>query len=209
MAYTWKPKGSLKGPKGDKGETGSVGPKGEVGPQGPQGAQGPTGPKGDAGKQGPKGDKGEPFAVAKVYASVSAMNAGYASDGVAQGGFVVIETGNPEDADNSKLYVKGTAKYEFLTDLSGAQGMKGERGATGAQGPAGPKGDQGIQGPAGLQGPRGERGETGAAGAKGDKGDKGEPGPGITFGSGAPQSGGVPGQAYVDVTTGTVYSYEG
>lgn len=44
---------------------------------------------------------------------------------------------------------------------------------------------------------------------KGPKGDKGETGPGITFGSGAPQSGGVPGQAYADVTTGTVYSYEG
>lgn len=76
----------------------------------------------------------------------------------------------------------------------------------------GPKGDTGEQGPkgeAGAVGPKGDKGETGAAGAKGDKGDKGEPGPGITFGSGAPQSGGVPGQAYVDVTTGTVYSYEG
>ena len=81
------------------------------------------------------------------------MNAGFATDGVAQGGFVVIETGNVDDADNAKMYVKGTAAYEFVTDLSGAQGMKGERGEAGPQGPAGAKGEQGEQGPAGFRAP--------------------------------------------------------
>ena len=42
---------------------------------------------------------------------------------VTQGGFVVINTGNVEDEDNAKLFYKGTAKYEYLTDLSGAQGI--------------------------------------------------------------------------------------
>ena len=141
---------SLKGAKGDKGETGAVGP------QGAEGAQGPA---------GQKGEKGDPFSIAKVYKSVAEMNSGYAADGVPQGGFVVINTGNVEDEDNAKLFYKGTAKYEYLTDLSGAQGMtgpKGEAGATGKQGPVGPQGE---------------------TGAKGDKGEKGEPGDNVRVGT--------------------------
>ena len=153
---------SLKGGKGDKGETGAAGAKGDrgetgaVGPQGAEGAQGPA---------GQKGEKGDPFSIAKVYKSVAEMNSGYAADGVPQGGFVVINTGNVEDEDNAKLFYKGTAKYEYLTDLSGAQGMtgpKGETGATGKQGPVGPQGE---------------------TGAKGDKGEKGEPGDNVRVGT--------------------------
>ena len=153
---------SLKGAKGDKGETGAAGAKGDrgetgaVGPQGAEGAQGPA---------GQKGEKGDPFLIAKVYKSVAEMNSGYAADGVPQGGFVVINTGNVEDEDNAKLFYKGTAKYEYLTDLSGAQGMtgpKGETGATGKQGPVGPQGE---------------------TGAKGDKGEKGEPGDNVRVGT--------------------------
>ena len=153
---------SLKGAKGDKGETGAAGAKGDrgetgaVGPQGAEGAQGPA---------GQKGEKGDPFSIAKVYKSVEEMNSGYAADGVPQGGFVVINTGNVEDEDNAKLFYKGTAKYEYLTDLSGAQGMtgpKGETGATGKQGPVGPQGE---------------------TGAKGDKGEKGEPGDNVRVGT--------------------------
>ena len=100
---------SLKGAKGDRGETGAAGAKGDrgetgaVGPQGAEGAQGPA---------GQKGEKGDPFSIAKVYKSVAEMNSGYAADGVPQGGFVVINTGNVEDEDNAKLFYKGTAKYE-------------------------------------------------------------------------------------------------
>ena len=153
---------SLKGAKGDKGETGAAGAKGDrgetgaVGPQGAEGAQGPA---------GQKGEKCDPFSIAKVYKSVAEMNSGYAADGVPQGGFVVINTGNVEDEDNAKLFYKGTAKYEYLTDLSGAQGMtgpKGETGATGKQGPVGPQGE---------------------TGAKGDKGEKGEPGDNVRVGT--------------------------
>ena len=58
----------LKGPKGDKGDSGIQGPKGETGARGlkgdtgetgPQGIPGAQGPKGDPGVQGVKGDKGE------------------------------------------------------------------------------------------------------------------------------------------------------
>ena len=130
----------LKGEKGDQGIQGPQGIQGDTGEQGPQGIQG---------IQGPKGDRGEPFTVDKVYESVDAMNAGYATDGVPVGGFVVITTGDVEDEDNAKLYVKGDTAYEFITDMSGAQGIQG------------PQGEQGPQGPAGPQGPKGDTGDAG------------------------------------------------
>ena len=142
------------------------GDKGDAGPAGPAGA------KGEQGIQGPKGEKGDPFAVAKMYPSVAAMNAGFATDGVKEGGFVVINTENVEDEDNAKLYVKGKSAYTFLTDLSGAQGMKGP------QGERGPQGNPGAQGAAG---PKGEKGDQGANGAQGPAGPKGEDGKTPTF----------------------------
>ena len=81
------------------------------------------------------------FRISKVYSSVAAMNEGYATDGVPVGGLVVIDTGNVEDEDNAKLYVKGDAAYEYLTDMSGARGI---------QGPKGNKGDTGNTGPQGV-----------------------------------------------------------
>ncbi len=163
------------GPAGAKGEQGETGPTGPVGAKGERGEAGPAGPagaKGEQGIQGPKGEKGDPFAVAKTYPSVAAMNAGFATDGVKEGGFVVINTENVEDEDNAKLYVKGKSAYTFLTDLSGAQGMKGP------QGERGPQGNPGAQGAAG---PKGEKGDPGANGAQGPAGPKGEDGKAPTF----------------------------
>ena len=141
----------MKSVQGPQGETGAQGPQGIQGPQGetgPQGPQGEKGDKGDTGEQGPKGDKGEPFAIAKTYESVEAMNAGFATDEVLEGQFVMIDTGNVEDEDNAKLYVKGADAYSYITDLSGAQGIKGE---TGAQGPKGEQGERGEKGEPGEQ----------------------------------------------------------
>lgn len=112
--------------------------KGETGAQGTQGIQGIQGVKGD------KGDKGDPFTVAKVYESVEAMNAGFATDNVPEGGFVIIDTGNVEDDDNAKLYVKGITEYSFITDLSGATGIKGESGQNGTDGIDGVDGQDGF-----------------------------------------------------------------
>ena len=111
--------GTLKGTKGDQGD------KGETGEQG---------------VKGEKGDKGDPFSIAKIFTSVAEMNAGFATDGVAEGSFVLINTEDVNDPDNSKLYVKGTDAYTFITDLSGATGI------------AGPQGEQGIQGETGATG---------------------------------------------------------
>ena len=147
--------------KGEKGDTGAQGPQGETGPQGPKGDQGIQGVKGD---KGDKGDTGDPFTIAKTYESISAMNAGYATDGVKVGQFVIIDTGNVEDEDNAKLYLKGSTAYNYIGDLSGATGMtgpQGPKGDTGATGEQGPRGEQGIQGV------KGEKGDTGATGQRG------------------------------------------
>lgn len=169
----WSKTGNIKGATGAAGAKGDKGEKGDTGAQGPQGKQGP------AGAQGPAG---EAFTIAKTYKSVSEMNAGYATDGVKQGQFVVIDTGNVNDADNAKLYLKGASAYTYITDLSGATGMtgpQGPKGADGEQGPAGEKGekgDRGEKGETGAQGPAGAKGEQGAAGPAGPAGAKGEPG---------------------------------
>lgn len=163
--------------KGDKGETGAAGPQGPAGPAGAVGAQGPQG------LQGPQGPAGEAFKIAKTFTSIAEMNKGFATDGVKNGQFVMIDTGNVEDADNAKLYVKGESSYAYITDLSGATGMTGPQGPQGLQGTAGPagpagaKGEQGIQGPAGEKGDKGETGPQGPQGLKGEKGDIGPMGP--------------------------------
>lgn len=136
--------------------------------------------------------KGAPgtFAISKVYPSVSAMNAGFATDGVPMGGLVIIDTGNVDDEDNAKMYVKEESGYVYLTDLSGAKGI---------QGVPGEKGEPGVPGVGivsitktatnGLVDTytillsnnntstftvtNGERGETGATGAPGQPGESG------------------------------------
>lgn len=140
---------SLKGEKGATGATGPQGPTGATGATGPQGEKGATGATGPQGPTGAKGDKGDPFAIAKTFASVSAMNSGFSSDVVKEGQFVMIDTGNVNDADNAKLYVKGRTAYTYITDLSGATGMtgpQGQKGDTGAKGATGDKGATGTRG---------------------------------------------------------------
>lgn len=95
-----------------------------VGAQGPQGIQG---------IQGVQGERGEPFAIAKVYNSVAAMNAGYATDSVPLGSFVVIVS-DVEQEDNAKLYCKGETGYVFVVDMSGMRGIQGPQGVQGEQG---------------------------------------------------------------------------
>lgn len=87
-----------------------------------------------------KGVQGDGFSISKTYASVAAMNAGYATDNVPLYGFVLINTGNVNDVDNAKLFVKGDTAYNYLTDLSGAQGIKGDKGEKGEIGDTGAAG---------------------------------------------------------------------
>lgn len=65
----------------------------------------------------PKGEIGEPFSIKKIYTSIEEMNINFASDGLAKGQFVLINTGNVDDMDNAKLYVKGETEYQFICKL--------------------------------------------------------------------------------------------
>lgn len=120
--------------------------------------KGKDGERGLQGIQGPQGPQGNPFSIKKIYSSVEEMNKDYSSENIQINDFVIINTGDVEDEDNAKLFIKGETTFEFITDLSGAQGI---------QGPAGP------QGPQGIEGTRGRDGERGAQGPKGDQGDNG------------------------------------
>ena len=188
-----------KGDKGLKGDTGDIGPRGYTftptidengnitwtndgslpnpvkvnirGPQGPKGDTGNQGIQGIQGEKGDKGDTGEPFRITKVYASIGDMNADYDNEEVNIGNFVIIETGNVDHPDNSKLYVKTNNGYSFITDLSGSQGITGPQGPKGDKGD---KGDQGIIGPEGPIGPQGPQGESGPQGPIGKTGPQGE-----------------------------------
>lgn len=125
--------------EGERGATLSLGI-----PRGPQGIQGNDGPQGDRGPRGPEGPKGEPgegFKLSKVYESVEAMQAGFATDGLPLGSFVVVNTGDVDDPDNAGVWCKGEDAYVFIVDISGMTGFDGPPGPRGPEGPPGPKGD--------------------------------------------------------------------
>lgn len=69
---------------------------------------------------------GKSFKIAKVYSSVSEMMNDYNTTDVEIGEFVWINTGNVEDPDDSKLYLKTNTEWQLVGDLSGNQGIQGE-----------------------------------------------------------------------------------
>ena len=89
-----------------------------------------NGSRGSQGIQGIQGETGKGFSISKTYSSVEEMREGFDIDGVPLNGFVLINTGDVDDEDNAKLFVKSENGYSYLTDLSGAQGIKGEQGVS-------------------------------------------------------------------------------
>jgi hypothetical protein len=189
------------GPQGDTGAQGATGAQGSTGSQGAQGTQGETGAQGATGSQGAQGTQGATgpqgaqgatglgFSIAKSYASVAALTADTSPTAIVAGEFAIIETGNVNDAENSRLYLWNGSVYSYVTDLSGAAGFTGPQGATGAQGAQGTTGDTGAQGAQGLTGAQGAQGATGAQGTTGAQGATGDTGAqgaqGITGSQGA------------------------
>jgi hypothetical protein len=149
------------------------------------------------------------FTIAKTYASVAALEADTAPTGISAGQFAVIDTGNPDDSDNNRLYLWNGSVYSYVTDLSGATGITGQTGPQGPQGDAGPTGPQGIQGEVGPTGPSGATGDTGPTGPQGIQGDVGPTGPSGPAGDagvGVPV-GGTTGQVLAKID-GTDYNTE-
>ena len=142
---------------------------------------------------------GDAFTIVKTYSSVQAMEDDYNNPEVKAGQFVMIDTGDVENEEDSRLYLKGNTEWKFISDLSGAQGiqglsayqvavqhgfkgtedewlisLKGEKGETG---PKGDKGDTGEKGATGERGPQGLQGERGLQGVQGEQGEPGIQGP--------------------------------
>ena len=142
---------------------------------------------------------GDAFVIVKTYPSIQAMQDDYNNPEVKAGQFVMIDTGDVENEEDSRLYLKGNTEWKFISDLSGAQGiqglsayqvavqhgfegtedewlisLKGEKGETG---PKGDKGDTGEKGATGERGPQGLQGERGLQGVQGEKGEQGIQGP--------------------------------
>lgn len=129
---------------------------------------------------------GDAFVIVKTYPSIQAMQDDYNNPEVKKGQFVMIDTGDVENEEDSRLYLKGDTEWKFISDLSGAQGIQGlsayqvavQHGFEGTEdewlislkgekGETGPKGEPGADGAPGIQGPKGDPGQ---------KGEKGDPG---------------------------------
>ena len=169
---TWQVISSV-GPPGLQGNIGYTGSQGIQGAQGYTGSQGDIGYTGSQGTQGitgftgSKGDTGLGFAIAKSYNSVAALTADTSPTGIVAGQFAIIETGNVDNPENSRLYLWNGSVYSYVSDLSGNIGL------TGPQGSIGFTGSQGIQGITGFTGSKGADGIIGVDGYTGSRGDVG------------------------------------
>jgi len=130
------------------GFTGSAG----TGFTGSTGAAGFTGSAGVAGANGFTGSAGLGFKIAKTYANVAALTADVSPTGILVGEFALIDTGNVNDAENSRLYIWTGSAYNYVNDLSGAAGITGPQGATGFTGSSGTNGFTGSIGFTGSAG---------------------------------------------------------
>lgn len=120
------------------------------------------------------------FTIVKTYSSVQAMENDYNNPEVKTGQFVMIDTGDVENEEDSRLYLKGNTEWKFISDLSGAQGIQGlsayqiavQHGFEGTEAEwlISLKGEKGIQGDQGERGPQGPQGQIGPQGPKGDTG---------------------------------------
>ena len=183
----WTQTGNIKGPKGDTGPQGPEGPQGTQGATGQRGPEGPQGPTGPAGPQGEPGVDGKGVSVAGQVPTYAELPSTLTEADAGKGWLV---------EGDGRLYVwSGTA---FPANGSGAD-FRGPAGPQGPQGPAGDRGPEGQPGAQGVEGPQGPAGVEGPVGPRGSKWFTGAGAPGTVSGS-------MPGDQYLDTTTGTIYS---
>ena len=70
--------------------------------------------------------KGDAFSIRKVYESVKQMEGDLSNAQVKEGDFVLINTNDVEKPDNARLYIRTSAGFDFLVDMSGAIGFTGK-----------------------------------------------------------------------------------
>lgn len=162
--------GTIKGEKGDKGDTGVQGEKGD---KGDTGVQGEKGDKGDTGAKGEKGDKGDTGEQGiQGVAGKDGKDGINGTDGV-----------DGKDGTNGKdgvgianvlINTSGELELTFsdgqqinLGNVKGSKGDKGEKGDTGEQGVQGIAGKDGINGTNGVDGKDGTNGKDGTDGQDG------------------------------------------
>lgn len=68
---------------------------------------------------------GDAFSIVKEYPSIIAMEEDWDNPEVLVGQFVIINTGDVEEPDDAKLYLKSIEGWKFIVDMSGARGIRG------------------------------------------------------------------------------------
>ena len=158
--------------------------------------------RGPQGVQGPAGEDGKDGTGVNILGSVDDAGS-------------LPGSGQPGDA-----YLVGDDAILYVWDDGSKTWVSTGKGITGPQGPKGEAGEAATvtvgttqTGEAGSQAQVNNSGSSGAAVLnfvipKGDKGDTGAAGPGVSVGSGAPSGEGQPGECYIDVATGNLYTFE-
>ena len=200
--------GTIKGEKGDKGDTGVQGEKGDKGDTGEQGIQGIAGKDGKDGINGTNGVDGKDGTNGKDgtdgqdgvgIANVTVSNEGALSVTLTNG--TVLELGNIKGANGIGIsksevnasgelvltYTDGTVKN--LGNVVGANGADGQDGVGIKTVTLSSTGELmvtlsdnsviNLGNVKGEKGDKGDKGDKGARGEKGEKGDKGDTGRGI------------------------------
>ena len=165
--------GTIKGEKGDKGDTGVQGEKGD---KGDTGAKGEKGDKGDTGEQGIQGVAGKDGKDGKD--GINGTDGVDGKDGINGTNGVDGKDGtNGKDGvgiANVLINTSGELELTFsdgqqinLGNVKGSKGDKGEKGDTGEQGVQGIAGKDGINGTNGVDGKDGTNGKDGTDGQDG------------------------------------------
>lgn len=218
MALSWNQVGSLKGPQGQRGETGPQGEKGgsvriatvDVTDNSDVAFSALTPSDGVKVGDVVLDAMGQAYAVVSVNAGASTAHVGTAVPGyTAKGPKGDVGPAGPRGENGTSVTVKGAVSDKSKLP---ADAVIGDTYVTSDDGHMWVKtsmsGDSQWTDLGAMKGPKGDTGPAGPTGQQGTTGPQGPAGPGITFGSGAPSAPSQQGAVYVDVADGyKVYQY--
>lgn len=218
MALSWNQVGSLKGPQGQRGETGPQGEKGgsvriatvDVTDNSDVAFSALTPSDGVKVGDVVLDAMGQAYAVVSVNVGASTAHVGTAVPGyTAKGPKGDVGPAGPRGENGTSVTVKGAVSDKSKLPADAAIGDTyvtsddGHMWVKTSMSGASQWTDLGA-----MKGPKGDTGPAGPTGQQGTSGPQGPAGPGITFGSGAPSAPSQQGAVYVDVADGyKVYQY--